>query len=111
MGQEVVENGNTPADTEKPSTTTKPLHPLQLLQSCLSILEKAVHMKDVRLITGRLLRQTATARQQLTAEMLTTFANSALPDGAPLRTKAVASLSQVVPAAVCERAHTGIRIP
>ena len=95
MGKEVAGNGNTPDDKDKQSEATEPVPPLQLLQSCLSILEKAVHMKDVRLITGRLLRQTAAARQRLTADIVTTFANSALPDGAPLRGKIVASLSQV----------------
>ena len=94
MGKEVAGNGNTPEDKDK-QDATEPVPPLQLLQSCLSILEKAVNVKDVRLITGRLLRQTAAARQRLTADIVTTFANSALPDGAPLRGKIVASLSQV----------------
>ena len=97
MGKEVVENGATPSTETEKKEVSAPLPPLQLLQSCLSILEKAVHMKDVRLITGRLLRQTAAVRQRLSKDIITTFANSALPDSAQLKGSIVASLSQVNP--------------
>ena len=60
MGKEVVDNGHVPdaaADkgkkAEEAKAPTPPAAPLDLLQACLSILEKAVNMKDVRLITGR----------------------------------------------------------
>ena len=83
--------GRAKEEPKKPEPAT----PLEVLQGALSLLEKAVNMRDVRLITGRLLRQTAAARKRLSAELLAAFAGAALPEGNESRARVLAALSQV----------------
>lgn len=49
------------------------------LASILVLLEKAVSVKDTKLLLGRLLRQTAAIRKHLSRDLLKNFVQDALP--------------------------------
>ncbi|KAK9786301.1 hypothetical protein WJX73_008975 [Symbiochloris irregularis] len=83
MGKEVAmevdaptQNGN--AAKEEPAGPA-PVSVEAQLESCLKLLDRAVRAKDTRLIAGRLLRQIATLRSNLTAEVLFAFIEQTLP--------------------------------
>ena len=68
---------------------------LQVLDANASLLEKAVHLKETRLLAGRLTRQTAVVRKALSASVLESFVSHHLPDGLPSRTALLTSLKMV----------------
>jgi hypothetical protein len=57
----------------------------EALQSIVGLIEKSVKSKETRLQSGRLLRQTAVARRQITAADLTAFLGASLPDDSPAK--------------------------
>ena len=65
------------------------------LDSSLKLLDRAVRNKDTRLITGRLLRQTASVRSKLTAENLFRFVQQALPESFSARESLLGVLQNV----------------
>ena len=65
------------------------------LASILVLLEKAVKVKDTKLLVGRLLRQTAAVRKQLTPDVLNTFLEEALPAHHPTRSFLLEQLTKV----------------
>lgn len=79
---------------EKKAEAAKP-KPGAQLSALLLLLERAVKVKDTKLLVGRLLRQTAAVRKQLTPEILTAFLEDALPAGHPTRIYLLAQLSKV----------------
>ena len=66
-----------------PEAETK-LSPKDQLAANLAVLEKAVSLKETRMISGRLLRQTAAIRHQLTPQILSDFVTKALPEDATM---------------------------
>eukprot|EP00884_Botryococcus_braunii_P008416 jgi/Botrbrau1/17576/Bobra.0166s0020.3 len=65
------------------------------LKANVALLEKAVRSKDLRVIQGKLQRQTAVARKQLTPEALAAFVPEVLPPGQPARTAVLSILNKV----------------
>lgn len=65
------------------------------LKSNVALLEKAVRSKDLRLIQGRLHRQTAVVRRQLNPEALSAFVWEVLPQGHHARTTVLRTLYKV----------------
>lgn len=65
------------------------------LKSNVALLEKAVRSKDLRLIQGRLQRQTAVVRRQLNPEALAAFVSELLPRGHHARTTVLRILREV----------------
>jgi hypothetical protein len=65
------------------------------LKANVALLEKAVRCKDLRLIQGKLQRQTAVSRKQLTPEALASFVSEVLPVGQPARTTVLKVLNTV----------------
>ena len=55
------------------------------LRRNLALLEQAVALKELRLISGRLQRQTAAVRRELTAPVLLIVVQDSLPAGTPMR--------------------------
>ena len=51
----------------------------ETLKSIVALLEKSVKTKDTRLLMGRLLRQTAAVRKQLSPAAIKTFLRQCLP--------------------------------
>ncbi|KAK9819846.1 hypothetical protein WJX72_003182 [[Myrmecia] bisecta] len=90
MGKEIdMKDADAPAkpdDQRKPEDgeeeRQKPTLAAQL-KANVALIDKAVRSKDTRLLTGRLLRQTALLRKQLTPDALTAFVKQALPAGLP----------------------------
>ena len=72
-----------------------PLNVSQQLQRNLALLEQAVALKELRLISGRLQRQTAAIRRELTAPVLQQFVQEALPQGMPTREQLLQCLHKV----------------
>lgn len=62
------------------------------LTANLAILEKAVSLKETRMVSGRLLRQTGAIRHQLTPSLLSNFVTKALPNDSPLKNVLLAQL-------------------
>ena len=71
------------------------LSPTDQLAANLAVLEKAVSLKETRMISGRLLRQTASIRHQLTPQMLSDFVTKALPENATMGPLLLKQLKQV----------------
>lgn len=69
--------------------------PTDQLALNLAILEKAVSLKETRMISGRLLRQTAAIRHQLTPQVLSDFVTKALPEEANMGPILLKQLKQV----------------
>jgi hypothetical protein len=65
------------------------------LKENVSLLEKFVKMKETRGGQGRLLRQTAASRKELTPEALIAFVKETLPEGLSTRSQLLTLLSQV----------------
>lgn len=77
-------------DAPAPQTT-----PISVLQSNVALLEKAVKLKDTRLMIGRVLRQTANIRKQLDIPLLQTFLQESLAKGLPTQGYLLDVLSKV----------------
>lgn len=99
MGKEVEM-----VDAVAPSTDTKPAEPVEedkqvtvqaALKANVALLEKAVRLKETRLLMGRLLRQTAGCRKQLTADVLVEFLTQTLPEGLDARKSLISRVSAV----------------
>lgn len=96
MGKEIdlpdapQENGNVKEETgpHPPSVEAQ-------LDNSLKLLDRAVRSKDTRLISGRLLRQTAAYRSKLTAEILYSFVEQTLPESFSAREPLLGVLQQV----------------
>ena len=99
---EPASTSTTNADNETAEVEHK-LSPSDQLAANLAILEKAVSLKETRMISGRLLRQTASIRHQLTPHILSDFVTKALPENATmgpilLKQRKQARLFPLVPA-------------
>jgi hypothetical protein len=57
----------------------------EALQSIVALIDKSVKSKETRLQSGRLLRQTAVARRQITAADLASFLGVNLPEDSPAK--------------------------
>jgi hypothetical protein len=75
-----------PEETTKANDATEPAPQTQALASVedklkavVALVEKSVKAKDTRLLIGRLLRQTASVRKQLTASNVKCFLQQTLP--------------------------------
>lgn len=78
MAEDKMQTDEAPTTTA-PATPEPPKPTVQdSLQAVVAMLEKSVKMKETRSLTGRVLRQTATIRKQLTAEVLHKFLSSTL---------------------------------
>lgn len=78
------------------------------LKSVVALVEKSVKAKDTRLLIGRLLRQTATVRKQLTAANVKAFLRQTLPADLESRTFLTGQVEQVrtaTPGACLARLH------
>ena len=91
-----------PTGTEAPTSETDAMPEAEAklsttdqLAANLTILEKAVSLKETRMISGRLLRQTATIRHQLTPQILSDFVTKALPEDATMGPILLKQLKQV----------------
>ena len=71
------------------------LSPTDQLAANIAVLEKAVSLKETRMISGRLLRQTALIRHQLTPQILSDFVTKALPEDATMGPLLLKQLKQV----------------
>lgn len=83
-----AEPASTSAATDEAAATPSAepqLSTSEQLSANLAILEKAVSLKETRMISGRLLRQTGAIRHQLTPKLLSAFVTKALPDQSPLK--------------------------
>lgn len=58
---------------------------LDTLNANLVLIRKAVATRETRLLVGRCLRQTATARSQFTPELLEDFFSKTLAEASPVR--------------------------
>lgn len=103
MGKEVeMKDANGTADPPKTEATAAdgagdaPTTPISALKSNVTLLEKAVALKDTRLLMGRLLRQTATVRKQLDSPLLQELLQGVLPQGSATRTYLLDVLSKVI---------------
>lgn len=74
-----------------------PLTPIEQLRANTELLEKAVAAKETRVLSGRLLRQTAAVRRQLDEEILAVYIREALPATLPARGLLLAHLSKARP--------------
>ena len=88
----------------KPSPSTEPagkepsekaLNLPEQLRRNLALLEQAVALKELRLISGRLQRQTAAVRRELSAPVLLDVVQDALPTGTPIRDQLLLHLQKV----------------
>lgn len=66
------------------------------LRRNLALLEQAVALKELRLISGRLQRQTAAVRRELTAPVLLNVVQDSLPAGTPMREQLLQHLQKVI---------------
>lgn len=87
--------GTKASTSETDATPEAKLSPTDQLAANLAILEKAVSLKETRMISGRLLRQTAAIRHQLTPQMLSDFVTKALPEDATMGPILLKQLKQV----------------
>lgn len=112
MGKEVEMKDANGADAPKTEATgadgAADAHttPISALKSNVTLLEKAVALKDTRLLMGRLLRQTATVRKQFSAPLLQELLQDALPQGSATRTYLLDVLSKVIMVQVLCSPHT-----
>ncbi len=83
MGKEVEMKDAAPAEGEQQKQDAEqqpqPVKPLTVLRGNVRIIKNAVAEKETRTLFGRVLRQTAAVRRQLTAHDLQAFLASALP--------------------------------
>ncbi len=86
------------ADSKPPTT-------LEALQSIANLLEKSVKLKDTRLMMGRLLRQTASVRKNLTSADLSSFVKQYLPSASPARSFLLEALDKVGDGMGCGRSR------
>lgn len=91
-----AEASDSKADADKMQTDEAPPKPTaqDLLANNVALLEKAVRMKDTRLVMGRVLRQTGTVRKLLQPDVLSTFVRSTLPEGNPARPMLLAAINK-----------------
>ena len=82
-----------PAGTEP---SEKAFNLPEQLRRNLALLEQAVALKELRLISGRLQRQTAAVRRALTAPVLLDVVQDALPTGTPTRDQLLQHLQKVI---------------
>ena len=97
---EPASTSTTAADTDA-SEAESTLSPTDQLAANLAILEKAVSLKETRMISGRLLRQTASIRHQLTPQILSDFVTKALPEDATMGPILLKQLKQVLQCSWC----------
>jgi len=71
-----------------------PPTPIEQLRANTELLEKAVRAKETRVLSGRLLRQTAAVRRALDADTLAGYVREALPAGLPARDMLLDALSK-----------------
>lgn len=93
-----AEPASTKASTSETDVTPEAdarLSPTDQLAANLAVLEKAVSLKETRMISGRLLRQTAAIRHQLTPQILSDFVTKALPEDATMKPVLLKQLKQV----------------
>lgn len=93
-----AEPTTTKASTSEAEASTEAeakLSPTDQLAANLAVLEKAVSLKETRMISGRLLRQTAAIRHQLTPQILSDFVTKALPEDATMGPILLKQLKQV----------------
>lgn len=83
------------SETDATPEAEPKLSPTDQLAANLAVLEKAVSMKETRMISGRLLRQTAAIRHQLTPQILSDFVTKALPEDATMGPILLKQLKQV----------------
>ena len=83
------------SEAEASTETEAKLSPTDQLAANLAVLEKAVSLKETRMISGRLLRQTAAIRHQLTPQILSDFVTKALPEDATMGPILLKQLKQV----------------
>lgn len=102
MGKEVADVTMGEADAAKPAEeqhqqTAAPAPPraLAVLRSGVALIRKAVEQKETRTLFGRLLRQTAAVRRQLTAADLAAFLAGALPPGSSAAERLQQAVTQV----------------
>ena len=96
-GKDVTANGSVNEEKEQPPKLTVAAQ----LRANLALLERAVQAKETRLIVGRLLRQTAAIRQQLTTPMLKSLVEGLIPETSPTRGLLLVQLGQVMPSLSC----------
>lgn len=89
------------ADAAAAAAPAEPPKVQDSLKNIVALLEKSVKLKDTRMLGGRLLRQTAAARKQLTADAIADFLAAALPAGSESRGFLESRVQQVQP----RRAH------
>ena len=102
---EPASTSTTAADTDATEAESR-LSPTDQLAANLAILEKAVSLKETRMISGRLLRQTASIRHQLTPQILSDFVTKALPEDATMGPILLKQLKQV-PSQFCSCLNQG----
>lgn len=91
---EPASTSNAGTDAAAPEPESR-LSPTDQLAVNLAVLEKAVSLKETRMISGRLLRQTASIRHQLTPQILSDFVTKALPEDATMGPLLLKQLKQV----------------
>ncbi len=91
---EPASTSNAGTDAAAPEPESR-LSPTDQLAVNLAVLEKAVSLKETRMISGRLLRQTALIRHQLTPQILSDFVTKALPEDATMGPLLLKQLKQV----------------
>ena len=69
--------------------------PLSRLVECVLLLQRGVRSKDSRLLSGRLMRQTAGVRPDLTPSLITQLISSAMWEGNNVRTTLLKHLEEV----------------
>ena len=92
---EPASTSNVGSDAAPESIAESRLSPTDQLAANLAVLEKAVSLKETRMISGRLLRQTALIRHQLTPQILSDFVTKALPEDATMGPLLLKQLKQV----------------
>ena len=92
---EPASTSNVGSDAAPEGIAESRLSPTDQLAANLAVLEKAVSLKETRMISGRLLRQTASIRHQLTPQILSDFVTKALPEDATMGPLLLRQLKQV----------------
>lgn len=97
---EPASTSNVGSDAAPESIAESRLSPTDQLAANLAVLEKAVSLKETRMISGRLLRQTASIRHQLTPQILSDFVTKALPEDATMGPLLLKQLKQAASSAM-----------
>jgi 26S proteasome regulatory subunit N3 len=84
-----------------------PPTPIEQLRANTELLEKAVRAKETRVLSGRLLRQTAAVRRALDADTLANYVREALPAGLPARGLLLDALSKARTRSQRRQQHRG----